>query len=325
MAEKDYLQADINFQAGDVWKILVGGAKLSRGFTVEGLTISYYTRRTIAADTLMQMGRWFGYRPRYRDLVRLYIGRNVPAPRNEVIDLYKSFEAIVRDEEDFRDELRKFQGFEEDGRPRVRPMDVPPLVYQSLPYLKPTSTNKMYNAELTEQGEGGKVVDFNQQGEHDDAVNKKHFGAVETLLDAATTVGDFFYINPNQAIPDRGALATGSWTPLVSSTSSASSAGQTTSRSRPTSRSCTRPSPRARSRTGQSSFLRSTRCLREQSRAARSGSCAVSGARIAHGSSPAPRPGSAMRCWRSRAASMLTPSTQTVMSPPRSSSRSTRT
>jgi len=196
VAEKDYLQADINFQAGDVWKILVGGAKLSRGFTVEGLTISYYTRRTIAADTLMQMGRWFGYRPHYHDLVRLYIGRNVPAPRHAVIDLYKSFEAIVRDEEDFRDELRKFQGFEEDGRPRVRPMDVPPLVYQSLPYLKPTSTNKMYNAELTEQGEGGKVIDFNQQGEHDDDVNRTHFTAVQPLLDAASDVGDFFYINP---------------------------------------------------------------------------------------------------------------------------------
>ena len=195
VAEKDYLQADINFQAGDVWKILVGGAKLSRGFTVEGLTISYYTRRTIAADTLMQMGRWFGYRPHYRDLVRLFIGRNVPAPRHEVIDLYKSFEAIVRDEEDFRDELRRFQGFEEDGRPRVRPMDVPPLVYQSLPYLKPTSANKMYNAELTEQGEGGKVVDFNQQGEHDDGANKKHFDAVQPLLDAAGTEGDFFYVN----------------------------------------------------------------------------------------------------------------------------------
>jgi len=195
VAEKDYLQADINFQAGDVWKILVGGAKLSRGFTVEGLTISYYTRRTIAADTLMQMGRWFGYRPHYRDLVRLYIGRNVPAPKHEVIDLYKSFEAIVRDEEDFRDELRRFQGFEEDGRPRVRPMDVPPLVYQSLPYLKPTSANKMYNAELTEQGDGGKVVDFNQQGDHSDDVNKAHFAAVQPLLDAASSVGKFFYID----------------------------------------------------------------------------------------------------------------------------------
>lgn len=195
VAEKDYLQADINFQAGDVWKILVGGTKLSRGFTVEGLTVSYYTRRTTAADTLMQMGRWFGYRPGYRDLVRLYIGRNVPGPRKTVIDLYKSFEAIVRDEEDFREELRKFQGFDDDGRPRVRPMDVPPLVYQSLPYLKPTSSNKMYNAELTEQGEGGKVVDFNQQGEHDDKVNAHHFDSVQPLLDVADTEGQFFYIN----------------------------------------------------------------------------------------------------------------------------------
>jgi hypothetical protein len=194
VAEKDYLQADIDFQAGDVWKILVGGAKLSRGFTVEGLTVSYYTRRTVAADTLMQMGRWFGYRPHYGDLVRLYIGRNVPAPRNQVIDLYKSFEAIVRDEEDFREELRRFQGFDDDGRPLVRPMDVPPLVYQSLPYLKPTSSNKMYNAELTEQGEGGKVVDFNQQGEHDDDVNRNHFQAVQPLLDLVDIEGHFFHI-----------------------------------------------------------------------------------------------------------------------------------
>jgi hypothetical protein len=195
VAEKDYLQADINFQSGKVWKILVGGTKLSRGFTVEGLTVSYYTRRTVAADTLMQMGRWFGYRPHYGDLVRLYIGRNVPGPRKTVIDLYKSFEAIVRDEEDFRQELRRFQGFDDDGRPLVRPMDVPPLVFQSLPYLKPTSSNKMYNAELTEQGEGGKVVDFNQQGDHDNKVNEDHFDAVQPLLDAADTEGQFFYIN----------------------------------------------------------------------------------------------------------------------------------
>lgn len=195
VAEKDYLQDDINFQAGDVWKILVGGTKLSRGFTVEGLTVSYYTRRTTAADTLMQMGRWFGYRPHYRDLVRLFIGRNVPGPRKTVIDLFKSFEAIVRDEEDFREELRRFQGFDDDGRPLVRPMDVPPLVYQTLPYLKPTGVKKMYNAELTEQGEGGKIVDFNQQGEHTDEKNTTHFRAVQPLLDAATAQGGFFYIN----------------------------------------------------------------------------------------------------------------------------------
>ena len=63
-AEKDYKQDSLDFQERGVWKILVGGTKLSRGFTVEGLTITYYTRRTGQADTLMQMGRWFGLPPR---------------------------------------------------------------------------------------------------------------------------------------------------------------------------------------------------------------------------------------------------------------------
>ena len=62
----------------NIWKILVGGAKLSRGYTIEGLTVSYYVRLTAQADTLMQMGRWFGFRPGYRDLVRLYVGRASP-------------------------------------------------------------------------------------------------------------------------------------------------------------------------------------------------------------------------------------------------------
>ena len=59
-----------------------------------------------------------------------------------------TFEAIVRDEEEFRAELRMFQGHDVDGRPKVRPIEVPPMVFQSLPWLRPTSSTKMYNAEL---------------------------------------------------------------------------------------------------------------------------------------------------------------------------------
>lgn len=195
-AERDYLQPDLDFQADDVWKVLVGGAKLSRGFTVEGLTTTYYTRRTTAADTLMQMGRWFGYRPGYADLVRLYIGRNVPGSRKgSTVDLYKAFEAIVRDEEDFREQLRQYRGLDEDGRPKVRPIDVPPLVFQSLPWLTPTGRNKMFNAELTRKGEGGKVRDFYQQPRRHPEINKQHFEAVGPLLDAATRKGVFFTID----------------------------------------------------------------------------------------------------------------------------------
>lgn len=52
--------------------IVVGGDKLSRGLTLYGLTVSYFTRQTDMYDTLLQMGRWFGYRPGYLDLCRLY-------------------------------------------------------------------------------------------------------------------------------------------------------------------------------------------------------------------------------------------------------------
>lgn len=53
--------------------IAVGGFSLSRGLTLEGLTVSYFLRNSIMYDTLMQMGRWFGYRPGYEDLCRIWI------------------------------------------------------------------------------------------------------------------------------------------------------------------------------------------------------------------------------------------------------------
>jgi len=57
--------------------IAVGGNKLSRGLTLEGLSISYYLRASRMYDTLMQMGRWFGYRPGYVDLCRLFTSREL--------------------------------------------------------------------------------------------------------------------------------------------------------------------------------------------------------------------------------------------------------
>ena len=57
--------------------IAVGGDKLSRGLTLEGLSVSYYLRASRMYDTLMQMGRWFGYRPGYSDLIRLYTTKDI--------------------------------------------------------------------------------------------------------------------------------------------------------------------------------------------------------------------------------------------------------
>ncbi|MGC2546159.1 MAG: Z1 domain-containing protein [Silvibacterium sp.] len=56
--------------------IAVGGLSLSRGLTIEGLTVSYMYRNTRMYDTLMQMGRWFGYRPGFEDLCRVHLSRD---------------------------------------------------------------------------------------------------------------------------------------------------------------------------------------------------------------------------------------------------------
>ena len=53
--------------------IAVGGFSLSRGLTLEGLMVSYFLRNSMMYDTLMQMGRWFGYRPGYQDLCRIWM------------------------------------------------------------------------------------------------------------------------------------------------------------------------------------------------------------------------------------------------------------
>ena len=53
--------------------IAIGGNKLSRGLTLEGLCISFFIRRTKLYDSLMQMGRWFGYRNGYESLVQVSI------------------------------------------------------------------------------------------------------------------------------------------------------------------------------------------------------------------------------------------------------------
>lgn len=147
--DKEVAELNLDFGARPIWKILVGGAKLSRGFTVEGLTVSYYVRLTAQADTLMQMGRWFGFRPGYRDLVRLYVGRSSDEARRRR-DIYEAFEAACRSEEMFRHEIARYSEMVDD-KPQITPAEVPPLVAQHLPWLKPTARNKMYNAKLVER------------------------------------------------------------------------------------------------------------------------------------------------------------------------------
>ncbi|MFD3439617.1 Z1 domain-containing protein [Streptomyces sp. NPDC058685] len=152
--DKDIENGEADFDKRSLWKILIGGQKLARGFTVEGLTVTYYRRRTNNASTLMQMGRWFGFRKGYQDLVRLYLGREETMGKKD-IDLYEAFEAICRDEESFRDGLQQYS-IMIDGEPQVTPERVPPLVSQHLSWLKPAAANKMYNTRLVAMDSPGK-------------------------------------------------------------------------------------------------------------------------------------------------------------------------
>jgi hypothetical protein len=144
-------QQALDFDRHETWRILVGGAKLSRGFTVEGLTVTYFRRATDMSDSLTQMGRWFGFRYGYRDLVRLYIARHARFGRRTV-DLYEAFESIAIDEQAFRAQLKRYAEWVGDS-PRITPLQIPPLVQQHLYWLRPTAKNKMFNAELVRESE----------------------------------------------------------------------------------------------------------------------------------------------------------------------------
>lgn len=148
-SDKDLDQQELDFDRNPTWRILVGGAKLSRGFTVEGLTVTYFRRATNMSDSLTQMGRWFGFRRGYRDLVRLFIAREARFGK-KTVDLYKAFEGIALDEQAFRAQLEQYAEWDGDS-PAVLPRDIPPLVQQHLPWLRPTARNKMFNAVLVRQ------------------------------------------------------------------------------------------------------------------------------------------------------------------------------
>jgi len=95
----DYGREDENGRPVIETVIAVGGGTLSRGLTLEGLVVSYFTRTSNTYDTLLQMGRWFGYRPGYEDLPRIWM-------QDGLDDDYK-FLALV--EEEIRQDMRHLE------------------------------------------------------------------------------------------------------------------------------------------------------------------------------------------------------------------------
>lgn len=114
--------------------VAVGGMSLSRGLTLEGLVVSYFYRNSKMYDTLMQMGRWFGYRKGYDDLCRIWMS-------NESIEWYRHISQAT-------DELREeIKSYEDTG---LTPMDFGLRVRSDITALLVTARNKMRSAESRE-------------------------------------------------------------------------------------------------------------------------------------------------------------------------------
>lgn len=88
--------------------IAIGGFKLSRGLTLDGLVVSYFYRRSIMYDTLMQMARWFGYRDGYRDLTRLYTSRECATWYEQISSATTELKKYLVDMERQKKEPRDF-------------------------------------------------------------------------------------------------------------------------------------------------------------------------------------------------------------------------
>jgi hypothetical protein len=179
----------LDFDTSPVWKVIVGGTKLSRGYTIEGLTVSYFRRTVGAQDSLLQMGRWFGYRPGYRDLPRLFIGRNelikkATKTRPEVrIDLLEAFKGTCRAERTFRESLSVYAS-PQPGQPRITPRDIAPIVELYFPDLPPVAKNKMWNAEVISENWGRRWIQptfFSA----DPTVNTKNLTRLNRLVDSS--------------------------------------------------------------------------------------------------------------------------------------------
>lgn len=134
----DYRRA----RSGPLTVIAVGGMKLSRGLTLEGLTTSYHLRETGQYDTLMQMCRWFGYRPGYEDLCRLH---TTP-------DLLAAFTEVMESDEELRIELEGMASLGAD------PMSYGIRIRTS-PGMTVTARNKMRHAETVRDALAGKTLE----------------------------------------------------------------------------------------------------------------------------------------------------------------------
>lgn len=152
--------------------IVVGGSVLARGLTLEGLSVSFFLRTSQQYDTLLQMGRWFGYRHGYSDLPRLWT----------TSDLALNFRALARIEAEIREDIARYREL------GATPLNLAVRVRQ-IPGLAITSKAKMRNAYRTSISFEGKHVQTIRFDHRSSSKVADNWAAAGALLNDARAEG----------------------------------------------------------------------------------------------------------------------------------------
>ena len=152
--------------------IVVGGTILARGLTLEGLMVSYFLRTANQYDTLLQMGRWFGYRSRYEDLPRIWLPEQ----------LRLRFRALAAVEQEIRDDIEQYR------RQELTPMDIAVRI-RAIPGMAITAANRMRAARrcaVSYWGTHRQTFRFNHR---DQGLLRRNWAAAAELVSRADALG----------------------------------------------------------------------------------------------------------------------------------------
>lgn len=156
--------------------IAVGGNTLSRGLTLEGLVVSFFVRSADVYDTLLQMGRWFGYRPGYSDLPRIYMPDA----------MRQWFAHLATVEAEMRGEIDRYL------KEHKTPLELAVRI-RCHPKMRVTSAAKQSSAVRASASYGGQLVEsrYYPAMPLEEALewHGRNAGAVEHLLDGAVREG----------------------------------------------------------------------------------------------------------------------------------------
>ncbi len=148
--------------------VAVGGNTLSRGLTLEGLSVSLFVRTASAYDTLLQMGRWFGYRSGYADLTRIWM----------TDEMREWFHHLATVEQEIRYDIERYE------RDHLTPVQLGPRI-RTHPKLAITAAAKMQHARAADASYSGRRLQTILFNHLDDQWLRPNLRAGRELIEAA--------------------------------------------------------------------------------------------------------------------------------------------